>query len=194
MLCVYIYVKCYTHTRGTRRPIMKNWVHNRSSLSFLAKIDLNAWIILFILLFIYYNFLAIPCELKLTFLRNLLSMQSSKILFLRFLVVQCWTFSLQESCTLSSLWFLERGRSLGQLRTKRSASTFFQNLFVLKKQPINALVSECCFRHASDSHTFTLNCSDLFWLFKSYKWADWMDWMNGLDPLRSLVPLEHLRC
>ena len=41
--------------------------------------------------------------------------------------------------------------------------TFFQNLFVLKKkQPINALVSECCFRHASDSHTFTLNCSALF--------------------------------
>ena len=147
-------------------------------------------------------------------------MQSSKILFLRFLVVQCWTFSLQESCTLSSLWFLERGRSLGQLRTKRAASTLFLSfdlsktgpdgsssvpqivrphcshilskpVRVKKKQPINALVSECCFRHASDSHTFTLNCSDLFWLFKSYKW---MDWMDGLDPLRSLVPLEHLRC
>ena len=110
---------------------MKNWVHNRSSLSFLAKIDLNAWIILFI----YYNFLAIPCELKLTFLRNLLSMQSSKILFLRFLVVQCWTFSLQESCTLSSLWFLERGRSLGQLRTKRAASTLFLSFDLSKTGP-----------------------------------------------------------
>ena len=27
------YVKCYTHTRGTRRPIMKNLVHERSNLS-----------------------------------------------------------------------------------------------------------------------------------------------------------------